>query len=71
MTKVLLTFRERQRRLRNKMYAEYLKKLDKNPKANKSEIKRNLAKEYGYTSEASVNTIIWEIEKNNGKKAGR
>ena len=45
------------------------KAINENPNINKSELKRNLASKYGYTSENSVNTIIWEIEKNNGRKS--
>ena len=64
-----LTFRQKQLKNKNSMYAEYLNSINENPNINKSELKRNLASKYGYTSENSVNTIIWEIEKNNGRKS--
>ena len=66
-----LTFRENQRIKRNEMYADYLKSISLNPAINKAELRRRLAKDYGYTSENSINTIIWEIEKNNGQKSKR
>lgn len=66
-----MTFREKQLKIKNEMYSDYLKSIENNPNLNKSELKRRLANEYGYTSENSVNTIIWEIEKNNHKKSNR
>lgn len=70
MTKTL-TFRDKLRINKNAMYAKYLKAIEEEPTRNKSQLKRELAAEFGYTSENSVNTIIWEIEKNNNKKATR
>lgn len=66
-----LTFREKLRANKNAMYAKYLRALEQDPTLNKAQLKRDLADEFGYTSENSVNTIIWEIEKNNNKKANR
>lgn len=66
MSLTLLT-REQLAKNKKMMYDEYKKEVKK-AKRKKSEIKRELAAKYGYKSETSINTIIWEIEKNNGKK---
>lgn len=58
-----LTIREERRIKQREMYAEYIKAIAENPSINKSQLKRDLAERYGYTSETSVNTIIWKIEK--------
>lgn len=60
-----LSFREQRKIEQRKMYADYLKAIEENAAINKSQLKRELAEQYGYTSETSVNTIIWKIEKEN------